>query len=167
MLTRHYLTSSGGVILELFREIHADVFACKVIDFKLDDYLDYVSNFAASSPDLLRNDNNMHKLMVVCEVALNDDGCAGLVDWIANKDTCPFDVDLRTYALGRIQSITDGPYYKYMKEYGKQVASSVDKRVMEIKLDQKQWKWLKCVRHFVRGGEETLSDMWRFWIRAM
>ncbi len=152
--------------LRLFREIHADIFACKAIDFKMCDYLDYVSEFVGTSPRLIANDDNLLRLMVVCESAFGDDKCRGIIGWLNTSDQCPYDKDVRKKALDNLRYMRQMPYYGYLIEYGRAVVVSVDKRVEQIERNDCGRKQLARVRKFAHG-KKSLKQMWHFWVGSM
>jgi hypothetical protein len=151
-------------ILELFREIHAETFACKTIGFSLDDYLAHVSSFADTIPNLIKQADDIHRIMVVCETALGDSECCGLLEWITTSESCPFDADVRNKAFETVASIRRRPYYRYIKEYGAKVADGLDDWISGMDSESDEEELLEDIRSFAHNGVDAPGIMWRFWL---
>jgi len=153
--------------LTTFREIHSDVFACKVLGFKVGDYLDWVSGFVDSLPSLISQNSDLHRMLVVCETAFGRTKRQRFLRWVEGDSCCPFDDDVRSAALSEARSICSSRHYGYLVEYGRAVARSLDEQNDLIDQDSRQSALLGSIRDFAGDGTGVPRQMWQFWLRAM
>lgn len=154
-------------VLDVFRETHADVFACKVADYSIDDYLEHVSMFAYSNPKLIATYRDLIRIMIVCEAVFEDAGCARLTAWAQDPARCRYEDGVRSEAQALIASSLTEPHHAYLLEYGKDVTAEVDRRIVEIRCDEQESALLDAVQDFVASDEDVMRYLWRFWLYAM
>ncbi len=153
--------------LAVFREIHSDIFACKALEFDFNDYLSWISSFVDSSPCLIANSNDLHRILVVCGTAFRDDGSQKFIRWIEHDDSCPFGDDVRSVASRQARSIRSSLHYRYLFSYGVAVARSMDSMNTINKMDSNKKKMLDGIRGFAAGGAAAPQSMWQFWLKSM
>ena len=155
-----------NTVLDVFRETHADVFACKVIGYTCDDYLEHVSRFADSNPELIATYRDLVRIMVVCEAAFGDTGCSRLTQWVEDGGNCLYATAVRREARALIATTREEPHYRYLLEYGKAVVRSVDERIAHIQ-EGDESELLDLLQGFASSTQNTAQYLWRFWLYAM
>ena len=161
------LESWCSTALDIFRETHADIFACKVIGYSIDDYLEHISKFADSDPDLISSYRDLIRIMAVCETAFEGNGHQDFFNWIRDGEECPYEASTREKAIERLGEILAGPHYKYLCEYGRCVAKSIDEQIKRIKKTAYKKSLFDDIHNFAFHIEKSPKYMWRFWVHAM
>ena len=154
-------------MLSLFREMHADIFACKVLDFTHDGYLEFAAGFATVSPSPIENEENLRRIMAVSESAFGDDRCQHLLEWLRFDSSCPFDSDVRDEAASKCEILLQRSYHKYLIEYGAAVSKCIDGEIEAIKSDDARKSLLHYIREFSKAKGTAVEGIWRFWLASM
>jgi hypothetical protein len=154
-------------MLSLFREMHADIFACKVLDFTHDGYLEFAAGFATVSPSPIENEENLRRIMAVFESAFGDDRCQHLLEWLRFDLSCPFDSDVRDEAASKCEILLQRSYHKYLIEYGAAVSKCIDGEIKAIKSDDTRKSLLHEICEFSKAKGAVVEGIWRFWLASM